>query len=264
VDKESIEEIEKRGTDKFLRELQEELKEKRYKALAVRRVYIPKPNNKKRPLGIPAIRDRVVQMAVVLIIEPIFEAVFCEDSYGFRPKKSAHQAVRKIAQMLNSGGKEVIDIDIKGYYDNIPHDKLLYLVSQKIADKNIMRLINGWLKADIMEEGNIRKNTIGTPQGGVISPLLANIYLNVLDTYWEKQKNKGLKAELIRYADDMVIIAKQGIDVANKHLEKVIGRLELEINKEKTKIIKIAEEGFDFLGFHLCRYGIRTGQRRWY
>ena len=188
---EGIEEMEG-GTQGYLEDLAKKLRQKEYKASPVRRVYISKTDGSKRPLGIPTIKDRVVQMAVKIVIEPIFEADFQENSYGFRPKRDAHHAMDDVSLQLRSGKTQVIDADISKYFDTIPHDKLLKLVAKRIVDKNILKLIKMWLKASVVEEDNGKKkykgNDKGTPQGGVISPLLANIYLNVLDTIWKMKK----------------------------------------------------------------------------
>jgi RNA-directed DNA polymerase len=210
IDGETFESVEERegGVEKYLEEIAVELKRKCYKPQAVRRVYIPKASGGKRPLGIPVIKDRVVQMAVKIVIEPIFEADFQDNSYGFRPKRSAHQAVDDVKKHLREGKTDVIDADISKYFDTIPHNKLMQLVAKRIVDKHILKLIKMWLRAPIVEEredgkSEYKGNDKGTPQGGVISPLLANIYLNVLDTLWAVKKvQEKLGARLVRYADD--------------------------------------------------------------
>lgn len=201
------------GKEHFPRKLQEELKSRSYRARAVRRVWIPKPDGSERPLGIPTIRDRVAQMAVKLVIEPIFEADFCGTSYGFRPKCSAHDAADAVAESLLQRHGQVIDADLSKYFDTIPHAKLLAVVAERICDGGILWLVKQWLKAAIVEEdkdgkrrttGGGKGNRLGTPQGGVISPLLANLYLHLLDRIWERHGfAKQYGARIVRYADDL-------------------------------------------------------------
>lgn len=264
---ESIEEM-KGGVQGYLASVAKELREKTYKPMAVRRVLIPKTDGGKRPLGVPTIKDKVVQMAVKIVIEPIFEADFQESSYGFRPTKSAHQAVDDVSAQLRRGKTQVVDTDISKYFDTIVHEKLLKLVAKRIVDKNILRLIKLWLKAPIVEEDEDGKkrykgNDKGTPQGGVISPLLANIYLNVLDTMWKMKKvQERLGARLVRYADDCVVLAKGNTERIVKGIEIVLAELSLALNRDKTKVVDANHERFDFLGFAIAVVqSPRTGRK---
>lgn len=246
------------GVNKFLEDLMKDLKEKKYKPKAVKRVYIPKADGKKRPLGIPTIRDRVVQQSVLLIIEPIFEADFLDSSYGFRPNRNAHDAVKKIESHLRSGKRVVYDADLKGYFDTIPHDNLMKAVERRIADSSILRLIKMWLTCAVIGKDENGKMTgsrpkEGTPQGGVISPLLANIYLHHFEKYFMKTiiKNK-YDASIVRYADDFVILMPEPLTNLIKELEELLeGKFRLTINREKTKWIDLRNIGetLDFLGY---------------
>ena len=245
------------GAGRYLIQIAEELKTKTYKSAPVMRVYIPKSDGGQRPLGIPTIKDRVIQMATKLIIEPIFEADFHEYSYGFRPKKNAHQAIEDITQHLRRGKTQVIDADLSKYFDSIPHDKLLKLVAKRIVDKQILKLIKMWLKAPVMEEREdgkreCKRNEKGTPQGGVVSPLLANIYLNVLDTLWKgKEIEKEMEARLVRYADDFVVLCRRSPERIYGWLKTEIEKLELSLNEAKTHVIDSKQESFNFLGFNI-------------
>ena len=262
VDGVSIAEIRTKpnGERVFLEEIQRELKEKRYKPQAVRRVMIPKANGGERPLGIPTIRDRVVQTAAKLVLEPIFEADFLESSYGFRPKRSAHDALAAIREMIGKGNTAVYDADLKAYFDTIPHDKLLACVEMRVSDRSVLRLIRMWLKAPIQEPKGPRdvppghKRKEGTPQGGVISPLLANLYLHWLEKRFYAAAGPAwfAKAHIIRYADDFVILAKFIGPRLVRWIEDIVERwLGLTINRDKTSIRNLRRDGesFDFLGY---------------
>lgn len=262
IDEITIKDIERYGIEKFLTEIGETLKENRYKAQPVKRVFIEKADGKQRPLGIPTVKDRVIQMAVKMMIEPLFEADFKENSYGFRPKRSAKMALEEVRKACNNKGYYVIDADIKSYFDNINHEKLMLLIEQRISDRRILKLIRNWLKAGVMNEGKLEESEVGSAQGGVISPLCANIYLNVLDIIWERQGKEYGK--LVRYADDVVIICKNKKKATHAMgiLRKVMQKLDLELNEEKTKIVSMWDgtEGFDFLGMHHRRMTSETSK----
>ena len=253
VDDETIGMIEATGVESFLKQLQKELISKTYQPQLVKRVWIPKADGSQRPLGIPTVKDRVVQSAVKIMIEPIFEADFQNCSFGFRPKRSTHQAVKEVVKFLNWGLVNAVDADISDFFNNILHKRLLELVAERIVDRQILWLIKQWLKCEVLEEGKIRRQITGTPQGGVISPLLANIYLNVLDRNWQRKNypdRKGLDAHLIRYADDLLILTSKSAAVPLQLLESELKQLGLELNKEKTRIISADKGNFDFLGFN--------------
>lgn len=265
-DGETFEEIEKKGLIPYLQELQREMKERRYVPKPVVRVYIPKANGGRRPLGIPTIRDRIVQTAFLLILEPIFEADFAASSYGFRPQKSAHAAVREIYKYLNWGCIEVYDVDLEKYFDTVDHGKLMKLIARRISDGQILHVIRQWLDCGYMEDGQHRQSKRGTPQGGVISPLLANIYLNPVDQAFERSRLGNIRngsIHLIRYADDMMILAQKNLEAGITLLNRYVDRLGLRINPAKTRRQRLdIGESVDFLGFRFQNVRNRkTGSR---
>ena len=250
VDGETFEDIEQQGIGQFLEGIQQELKAETYRPQPAKRVYIPKPDGTKRPLSIPTIKDRVAQTALKLVIEPIFEAGFEDCSYGFRPNKSSQQAALEVRKLLNFGYKEVIETDIEDCFGSIPHRELLDMVAKRVVDGNILWLIKLFLKAGVMEDNNRRIDDKGTPQGGVISPLLANIYLDHIDKGWKPLNNA---ARLIRYADDLVIMTKYHSEETMAKLKDLVTQLQLRLKKGKTRILNAESEPFDFLGFTFIR-----------
>ncbi len=258
VDGIKFSDVEVYGVDKFISEIIKELEDRSYKPDAVLRVNIPKANGKTRPLGIPTIKDRVIQMVVKLVIEPIFEADFEENSYGFRPKRSAEGAIREIKNNLLQGKCDVFDADLSAYFDTIPHKELMHLIALRISDKNILHLIKMWLKAPVMEDGRPKggkKNKKGTPQGGVISPLLANIYLHLLDK--SVYRVNGIFhqncIEIVRYADDFVLMAKKIPKECLEYMNSMFDKMKLKLNEEKSRKLNAQKESFDFLG-HTFRF----------
>lgn len=272
VDGVTFEQIERDGVNDWLAELAKEVQAKTYRPQAVRRVWIPKPGtDKQRPLGVPCIRDRVVQMAAVLVLEPIFEADLPEEQYGYRRGRSAHDAIRTIHGLLNRGHREVVDCDLSGYFDSIPHALLIKSVARRVSDGAMLALIKAWLQTPVEEEdggGGKRRTTEakdrgrGTPQGAPISPLLSNLYMRRFVLGWKQLGwEQKLQARLVVYADDFVILCRGNAVEAMKRMQAIMKTLKLTVNEQKTRICRVPEESFDFLGYTLGRcYSPRDGR----
>jgi group II intron reverse transcriptase/maturase len=274
MDGQRFEDIEAYGVERWLDELAQELKSRTYQPLPVRRVYIPKPDGKQRPLGVPAIRDRTAEMAAVLVLEPIFEADLQSEQYAYRRDRSALDAVKRVHQLIHAGHQEIVDADLSSYFDSIPHSELLQSVARRVVDGAMLHLIKMWLEAPVEEtdeHGNQHRSTRnrdegrGTPQGAPISPLLSNLYMRRFVLGWKKLGHeKRLKAYIINYADDLVICCRAQADEALGAMRTMMSRLKLTVNESKTRVCRLPEEKFDFLGYTFGRcYSPKTGRAYW-
>ena len=271
VDEQTFEDIEQYGVERWLEELTQELKSRTYQPQAVRRVYIPKPDGKQRPLGIPTIRDRVVQTAAVLVLEPIFEADLQPEQYAYRADRSALDAVQHVPKLINTGHGQIVDADLSSYFDSIPHAELMKSVARRVVDGAMLHLIKMWLEAPVEEtdeRGNKRRSTRnrdegrGTPQGSPISPLLSNLYMRRFVLGWKKLGHeKRWQASIVNYADDLVICCRTEAQQALVQMRVMMSRLKLTVHESKTRVCYLPEEKFDFLGYTFGRcYSLRRGR----
>ena len=271
VDNQTFENIEAYGKERWLDELAQELKSRTYQPLPVRRVYIPKPDGKQRPLGIPTIRDRVVQTSAMLVLEPIFEADLPKEQYAYRADRSALDAVQHVPKLINTGHGQIVDADLSRYFDSVPHAELMRSVARRVVDGAMLHLIKMWLEAPVEEtdeHGNKHRSTRnrdegrGTPQGSPISPLFSNLYMRRFVLGWKKLGHEERwKAYIVNYADDLVICCRVGAEQALTEMRAMMSKLRLTVNEKKTRVCSLPEEKFDFLGYSFGRcYSPKTGR----